>query len=97
MALVISQRVRDKLASKPTPVNEDEIIQCFANRLGEYLLDEREDNKTDPPTKWFVAETDYGRKLKVVFMHKEDVGVIIKTAYDPNSEEIRIYRKYGRR
>lgn len=47
-----------------------------------------------PPTRWFISETDYGRKLKIVFMNT-DQGVVIRTAYDPNPEEMRIYKKYG--
>jgi hypothetical protein len=42
MALVLSEKVRKKLAEKTPPVSEDEILQCFANRSGRYLLDQRE-------------------------------------------------------
>jgi hypothetical protein len=94
MALVLSRRVREKLASKTPPVSEDEILQCFANRSGRYLLDHREQNQTDPPTRWFLAETDYGRVLKVVFIQKDQL-VVIKTAYDPNGIERDIYRRFG--
>lgn len=95
MALVISPRVREKIANKNPPVTGAEIRQCFGNRLGKYLYDEREDNRTDPPTKWFIAETDFGRNLKVVFIQR-DGDVFIRTAYKPNREEIRIYKKFTR-
>lgn len=94
MGLVISSKVRDKLARKTPPVTEDEILQCFANRTNKYLYDVREDHRTEPRTKWFIAETDFGRMLKVAFIQK-DGDIIIKTAYDPNPQEIRIYAKYG--
>jgi hypothetical protein len=94
MGLKISQSVRNKLQHKTPPVSEDEILQCFASRPGRYLVDTREENRTDPPTRWFIAETDRGRSLKVVFIRK-GTDVTIKTAYDPNPEEIRIYRKYS--
>ncbi len=94
MELEISSRVREKLQGKRPPVTRDEILQCFANRGGRYLIDNREDNRTDPPTQWFVAETDFGRRLKVAFVFDEG-AVHIKTAYDPNHEEIRIYDKYS--
>ncbi|MDP2431797.1 MAG: hypothetical protein Q8O33_07180, partial [Pseudomonadota bacterium] len=68
MALVISPQVRIKLANKTPPVTKDEILQCFANRTGSYALDMRADHLTNPITRWFIAETDFGRKLKVVFM-----------------------------
>lgn len=94
MGLAISQKVRDKLQQKTPPVTEAEILQCFANREGWYLLDQREKHFSDPPTQWFVAETDYGRILKVVFIAK-DGDVIIKTAYDANPTEQHIYQRHG--
>ncbi|MDZ7750724.1 MAG: ADP-ribosyl-(dinitrogen reductase) hydrolase [Gammaproteobacteria bacterium] len=94
MRLEILSRVKEKLAKKKRPVTEEEIVQCFANRTGVYLIDTREEHASDPPTRWFVAETDFGRKLKVVFIPKNG-AIIIRTAYDPNSDEIRIFKKHG--
>ena len=94
MALKISKKVSAKLAAKEPPVTRDEVIQCFANRGAVYLLDMREEHASDPPTQWFIAQTYYGRKLKIVFILK-DKNIILKTAYDPNQEELRIYSKYG--
>ncbi|MCP1440315.1 nuclear transport factor 2 (NTF2) superfamily protein [Erwinia persicina] len=95
MELMISQKIRLKLSEKKPPVTEDEIIQCFSNRDGHFLEDNREDHQSDPPTRWFIAETDYGIKLKVVFIFYPGRGVAIRTAYAPNDDEIRIYNKYG--
>jgi hypothetical protein len=92
MGLIISSSVRAKLASKTPPVAESEIIQCFANRTRQYLIDTRADNMTNPLTRWFIAETDFGRKLKIAFMPTTS-GIVIKTAYDPNADELRIYNK----
>jgi hypothetical protein len=94
MGLTMSSRVREKLAQKIPPVTEQEIVQCFANRCGKYLEDDREQNATDPPTKWFIAETDYGRKLKICFIYK-DGDIVIKTAYDPNVTEKNIYDRFA--
>jgi hypothetical protein len=94
VALRISQKVRLKLSGKTPPVAEEEIEQCFANRSGIYLEDSREAHKSDPPTKWFIAETDRGRKLKVVFIQRGD-DTFIRTAYSPNRQELRIYEKYS--
>ncbi len=95
MALVISNVVRQKLTQKHG-VSEDEIIQCFASRNHGFLEDAREDHKTDPPTKWFIAETDYGRKLKIAFIQSANgKDTHIKTAYLANDEERRIYYKYA--
>jgi hypothetical protein len=72
MGLIISTRVREKLANKIPPVTEEELLQCFENRSGKYLLDMREEHRTDPPTRWFIAQTHYGRELKVVFVPKKN-------------------------
>ena len=93
MSLVLSTKILEKLATKHG-VKKDEIEQCFANRTGKYLTDTREDHQSDPPTSWFIAETYFGRQLKVVFVAKGD-DIYIRTVFPPNSEEIRIYKKYG--
>lgn len=92
--LQISASVQAKLAAKVPPVKRDEILQCFANREGKFLLDTREEHESDPPTRWFIAETNFGRKLKIAFIARGTV-VTIRTAYDPNADELRIYSKYG--
>ena len=94
MALKISPKVRVKLASKKPPITREEIEQCFVNRTGKYLLDLREEHASDPPTRWFIAETHFGRKLKVAFI-LDGADIIVRTAYDPNPTELRIYHKYG--
>lgn len=94
MPLKISSSVREKLDGKSPPVTKREIIEGFANRNGILLEDTREDNRTDPPTQWFIARTDLGRLLKIVFIQKGK-NVIIKTAYDPNAKEQSIFNKYG--
>jgi hypothetical protein len=58
------------------------------------LIDTRAEHLTNPVTQWFIAETDYGRKLKIVFIH-QGADIAIKSSYDPNVEEMRIYIKYG--
>ncbi len=92
VTLSISSSVRAKLASKTPPVTEEEIVQCFANRTHKDLIDPREKNRTNPMTRWFIAETDFGRKLKIAYMPTTK-EVVIKTAYDPSADELRIYRK----
>jgi hypothetical protein len=92
MGLVISEWVRKKLTNKHC-VTEQEIIECFMNRTSIYLEDTREEHKTEPPSKWFIAETDKERKLKTVFVLKDN-KIFIKTAYELNQKEILIYQKY---
>jgi uncharacterized DUF497 family protein len=93
MALKCSTAVKQKLAEKHG-VSVDEVQQCFANREGGLLEDTREDHKSDPPTQWFIAETDYGRRLKVVFIFK-DGNILLKTAYVPNCKEEKIYQRHA--
>lgn len=90
----ISAAVAKKLSEKHH-VTRDEIEECFYNREKGLLEDTREQHKTAPPTMWFIAETDVGRCLKVVFVEHDNDTYEIKTAYEPNAEEVRIYEKYA--
>jgi hypothetical protein len=92
MQLYLSQKIRQKLTDKVPPVSENDILECFTNRTHGFLTDNREDHLTDPFTQWFISENDYGRRLKVCFM-KYPNQVSIKTAYVPNADEERIYKK----
>ena len=90
--LYLSQAVREKLLKRQ--ITEAQLVQCFANREGPALIDNREEHRTDPPTRWFVASTDYGIVLKICFVL--DGGIVsIKTAYKATDEVARIYRKYA--
>jgi hypothetical protein len=92
--LIISASVQVKLANKNPPVTREEILECFGNLAGKLLKDTRGTHQSDPPTVWFIAETNFGRKLKVAFIQR-GATVTIRTAYDPNADELRIYAKYG--
>lgn len=94
MPLIISSQILEKLSNKEPPVTRREVEQCFDNRVGTFLLDVREENRTDPPTQWFIAKTNKNRDLKIVFVRRGK-DLHLKTAYDPNAEEVRIYTKYG--
>ncbi len=87
--LVISERVREKLTSKHQ-VQEQEVRECFYNHDGKYLVDEREDHRTDPATLWFIGETYRGRKLKVIFVPR-DGELHLKSAYEPKDRSEDIY------
>ena len=94
MKLYMSQKIRQKLTLKTPPVSENDIHECFTNRTQAFLLDTREDHKTDPPTLWFISENDYGRRLKVCFMN-DGQQISIKSAFVPNADEERVYKKYA--
>lgn len=78
MQISVSKRVAEKLRYKHD-VTLFEVKECFLNCSKGFLEDTRLNNKTNPPTMWFIAETDRGRCLKVVFMEGVK-GVEIKTA-----------------
>lgn len=92
--IIISTRIDEKLDGKHA-VAADEVDQCFDNRCGVNLIDDREENRTDPPTLWFIAETNRGRPLKIVFVYR-DGNIYLKSAYEPNEDEIRIYESEGK-
>jgi hypothetical protein len=95
MRITIAPQIVTKLRGKHG-VRPYEIHECFLNRVGKFLEDTRERHRTRPPTQWFIAETDVGRSLKVVFIEDVQNGQIhIKTAYEPDEAEERIYEKYG--
>ena len=93
MALLVSPAVLVKLQSKHG-VAVAEVEECFANRIGRMLYDLRERHRTSPPTLWFIARTDSGRELKVVFVQNGE-HIQLKTAYEPSEAELRIYLHYG--
>lgn len=92
--IIFSQRIEAKLRDKHK-VSKKEVLECLDNQDGKLLKDSRENHKTNPPTMWFLAETNHGRLLKVCLVVGKDSKVYIKTAYEPNAEEIRIYEEKG--
>lgn len=94
--IVIAQKIRQKLSSKSPAVSERDIEECFANRDGVFLIDDRADNLTNPLTRWFISETDHGLKLKICFIPMSSGEIVIKTAYSPNEVELGIYSKHGK-
>jgi len=71
-------------------INRQDVEQCFMNRIRSYLIDNRLDHQTEPITEWFIAENDRGILIKVVFVFNDDL-IYLKSAFPPNSTEIRIY------
>jgi len=90
MKFSIAPTIYDKLKNKHQ-VAETEIEECFLNREHNHLIDTREEHATDPPTQWFISQTDKGRLLKVVWMKDDVLGIVIKSAFEPSSETIGYY------
>lgn len=89
--IVISKSIEAKLSNKHG-VCRREVEQCFENLSGAFLIDNREEHKTTPPTLWFIAETNQGRLLKVIFVRK-GCKIHIKSCYQPSQQVIDIYNK----
>ena len=94
MDLFVSPGVREKLETKHG-VTIGEVEECFANREGKVLDDLRERHRTQPPTRWFIARTDDGRTLKVVFILRGRT-IHLRTAFEPEESAIRTYDLHGR-
>jgi hypothetical protein len=92
--LRISADVLKKLADRHG-VDRREVEQCFANRTGRLLTDIRAKHKSNPPTLWFLAPTNKGRVLKIVYI-PNDPYIDLRSAFEPNAAEVAIYSKHGK-
>ena len=98
MNIIISSKIETKLLDKKHNVRKHEVIECFANRDMDckYITDEREGHKTDPETLWFIAQTDYGRELKIMFVQRTDKNgepqIYLKSAFEANQKVKDIYK-----
>ncbi|PKO60793.1 MAG: ADP-ribosyl-(dinitrogen reductase) hydrolase [Betaproteobacteria bacterium HGW-Betaproteobacteria-18] len=93
--LIIAPDIRDKLDDKHH-VKEGEVHECFMNHDGPYLEDTQEDHRTEPPTEWFIATTDRGRLLKVIFVCR-DGNIYLKSAFDANIKTQHIYSQLSKK
>ena len=92
--LVFAPSIVDKLLEKIPPVSVGEVEEAFLQWDGYWVLDNREDHKTIPPTYWFLSETFDGRLLKIVIKPVPNTDyAYVRTAYDAYEEEIKIYEQ----
>lgn len=95
MRLYFSPHVRQKLLDKHN-VTEAQVLECFANRDRAMLIDDREEHRTTPPTQWFIAQTDFGVRLKVCFVMDRAAGILeIKTAFPCSQAAIQMYEAHA--
>lgn len=92
--LIASPEIVKKLQEKHQ-VTMREVEQCFENKCGTSLVDTRENHRTDPPTLWFVAPTNTGRMLKIIFIYR-DGSVYLKSAYAATPEVQGIYERHAK-
>lgn len=71
------------------------VEQCFENHCGRLCTDDREEHRTDPPTRWFVAPDNHNRPIKVVYV-QEGVTVYLKSAYPADPDVVRVFNKYAK-
>ena len=95
MDMRIDPSVLDKLQDKHN-VSGEEVCEAFGNLTKGFLEDTREQHATHSKTYWFIAETDMGRLLKIVFIRPKG-EVIIKTAYEPSLKVTQLYLKLTRK
>jgi uncharacterized DUF497 family protein len=91
LRFTIAQSILSKLMEKHG-VTRAEIEQCFLNRELPVLIDDLEDHKTDPPSLFFIAQTNAGRRLKVVYIQRGG-KVIIKTCFEPTEAMVEVYHR----
>ncbi len=91
--IYISDWVARKLLEKHD-VTEPEVYQCFYNNTAKYVQDTRKEHRTNPPTLWFIAETDAKRRLKVVFLPYSKTEYVLKTTFPPNKDEERLWKRH---
>ena len=92
IVIVISTSTLEKLNNKHD-VTRREVEQCFENKEGDYLEDTREEHITDPVTMWFIAPTNCGRKLKVIFVFNNG-NIYIKSAFSAKQSHIEVYEPF---
>lgn len=92
--LKVSEAVKTKLHEKHQ-VTLREVEHCFENIEGRLLYDDRVWTKTHPPTLGFIAPTNPNRLLKILYIQ---IGnqVVLKTADEPNAQELAIYERFGK-
>lgn len=92
MEYLISEATATKLREKHF-VFPDEVIECFENQMKDAIEDTREEHLSYPPTLWFIADTNVGRRLKVVFIQISENKIVIRTAYPPDEIEEEMYEQ----
>lgn len=94
MFLVASDSVIKKMKTIHN-VDFMEVEEAFYNHGNDpVLIDDREENRSDPKTIWFIDKTARGKVLKVVIVpYVEEGFAVVRTAYEPDELEVMVYEK----
>jgi hypothetical protein len=93
MEVFVTAAIARKLKERHN-AREHEVVECFRNLKNKYATDTRPDHQTVPPTLWFIGETNGGQRLKVIFIRYSKKEFVVKSAYEPNCDEERLYQMY---
>jgi hypothetical protein len=94
----IARSVVEKIGgSDHGSISVAEVVECFRNHKGINAYDHRGRHASpDGSTRWFVGSTDEGRRLKIVYVSRNE-EVFVKTAYPASrSVEARYAASEGR-
>lgn len=92
----IHQATHHKINQKHA-VTKTEAEQAFDNPIGNIYEDNRPEHHSVPPKQWFIGETLYGRKIKIVFIEQLDGQIILVSAYEPSEETKDFYKRLNQR
>ena len=92
--MILHDSVKNKVYKKHK-LTLNEIQEAFENPLGNIYEDNRSEHKTTPPTLWFIGETLYGKKIKIVYIAFPDKPPVIKSAYEPEQPTKELYKEWN--
>lgn len=95
MALIIPPGIEEKIGTDDHGnVTSKEVHECFANHCGPYAFDGRPQHldENGQPSPWFVASTNHGRCLKIMFVLRNG-DIFLKSAYPATPGVQELYRR----
>lgn len=98
MAIIISGEIEKKIgADDHGNITVKEVHECFENHCGRYAYEQHPQHKNDlgQATPWFVADTNHGRTLKIMFVRRGG-DVFLKSAYPATDKVQRIYARFAK-
>lgn len=96
MALIVPPGIAAKIAADDHGnVTEKEVQECFANHTGGYCYDKRPQHLDGDgkPSPWFVAKTNRGRILKIMFV-RDGRDLYLKSAYPATDRVQQIFKRH---
>mgnify|MGYP000334592896 CR=1 FL=1 len=98
MPLIIPPDIEKKIGQDDHDnITVKEVHECFANHCGRYAYDKRPEHLdgSGQPSPWFVANTNHGRCLKIMFVH-DGGDVYLKSAYPATVKVQDVYNRYAK-